>query len=403
MALGNFTAVDGQARDRPSGSTSPRPTRATLSPWHAPRFDVPCPVPNFSRGVDFSPDGSYFVIVTTGGTNGTVGLCDAAARFETSDVELHRRADLDQLDRGRQPVQRRGDRRGRVRRRAPALARQPRGPQLRGTRRRLPARHRRDRSRRRHRPLVEPHEDPRRTAPRSCTSPPRASGSAATEAPSRARTVRASRSAPPRSSASSSSHTPSVRSPAMAERRAGGGSRPRSGRWLLLVQVGQFALAGLIALAIVGLATAVASRRIGEREAVSDARTTTVTKAQGLVEPAIDEALLDGDPDAVAGLDAVVRRTCSTRTWSGSSCGPRTAAIIYSDEPRLIGSSSISARTSVEAIDSGPDRSRGERSRRAGEPLRAVEGREAARGLPAGALADRESPSCSRPTSATTR
>jgi hypothetical protein len=36
--------------------------------------------------VDFSPDGSYFVIVTTGGPNGTTGLCDAAARFETGNV-----------------------------------------------------------------------------------------------------------------------------------------------------------------------------------------------------------------------------------------------------------------------------------------------------------------------------
>jgi hypothetical protein len=37
--------------------------------------------------VDFSPDGSYFVIVATGGTprsgQGGVGICDAAARFET--------------------------------------------------------------------------------------------------------------------------------------------------------------------------------------------------------------------------------------------------------------------------------------------------------------------------------
>ena len=36
--------------------------------------------------MDFSPDGSYFVIVSTGGPNGTNGICDAAARFETANV-----------------------------------------------------------------------------------------------------------------------------------------------------------------------------------------------------------------------------------------------------------------------------------------------------------------------------
>jgi hypothetical protein len=88
VALGNFTSIDDQARAqafRLDLTTSPK---ATLSPWHAPRYDQPClaSVPNFSRGVDFAPDGTYFVVVNTGGYGGTGGLCDSAARFETSDV-----------------------------------------------------------------------------------------------------------------------------------------------------------------------------------------------------------------------------------------------------------------------------------------------------------------------------
>jgi len=39
-----------------------------------------------AQGVDFSPDGTYFVIVATGGPTGTNGVCDAAARFETANV-----------------------------------------------------------------------------------------------------------------------------------------------------------------------------------------------------------------------------------------------------------------------------------------------------------------------------
>jgi hypothetical protein len=44
-------------------------------------------IPDYMRDVDFSPDGSYFVLISTGfvpqaGQIGTA-LCDAAARFET--------------------------------------------------------------------------------------------------------------------------------------------------------------------------------------------------------------------------------------------------------------------------------------------------------------------------------
>ena len=85
VATGNFATVNGQGRKRAFmlnlGAT------ATLSTWHAPRFDVDC---NSDRGisardVDFSPDGTYFVIVATGGDVPS-GICDAAARFETANV-----------------------------------------------------------------------------------------------------------------------------------------------------------------------------------------------------------------------------------------------------------------------------------------------------------------------------
>src|SRR4029453_5959661 len=88
VATGNFTTVNGQTRRRAFmlnlGAT------ATLSTWYSTRFAVNCPAGGgrgeWAQGVDFSPDGSYFVIVTTGGPNGTTGLCDAAARFNTANV-----------------------------------------------------------------------------------------------------------------------------------------------------------------------------------------------------------------------------------------------------------------------------------------------------------------------------
>ncbi len=130
VATGNFATVNGQGRRRAFmlnlGAT------ATLSTWHAPRFDVTCAAGGSrlesAQGVDFSPDGTYFVVVATGGPTGTNGICDAAARFETANVSANGRADLDQLDRRRHPLQRGHHRSGGLCRRPPTLARQPPGP-----------------------------------------------------------------------------------------------------------------------------------------------------------------------------------------------------------------------------------------------------------------------------------
>jgi hypothetical protein len=91
VAVGNFTAVNGQTRWRAFmvnlGSTS-----ASLAPWYYPHLSKSCGAstkrPAYLRDVDFSPDGAGFFIVSTGGgpLTGDRGLtvCDAAARFNTA-------------------------------------------------------------------------------------------------------------------------------------------------------------------------------------------------------------------------------------------------------------------------------------------------------------------------------
>lgn len=78
---------------------------------------------------------------------------------------------------------------------------------------------------------------------------------------------------------------------------------------LVALHVGQFAFAGIVAAVIVGLATAVASRRVGEREGISEARVTTLIKAEGVVEPVLKQAGL--------GCGAASPRSLSAR-WSCS-------------------------------------------------------------------------------------
>jgi hypothetical protein len=64
---------------------------AALTGWYTTAYAPPC-APDFQaylRQVKFSPDGSYFVVVSTGGTSGPDKLCDAAARFQTAGTGRH--------------------------------------------------------------------------------------------------------------------------------------------------------------------------------------------------------------------------------------------------------------------------------------------------------------------------
>jgi signal transduction histidine kinase len=130
----------------------------------------------------------------------------------------------------------------------------------------------------------------------------------------------------------------------------GGG---RSGGWTVAVQVGQFALAGVLALLLVGYATSVASRRVGEREAIVNARATTVVKAQGVVEPAVTEGLLTGKPDAVRRVGEVVERDVlddslvRVRIWTPEG------TVVYSDEPRSIGLEYELGPDELESLETG--------------------------------------------------
>jgi signal transduction histidine kinase len=118
--------------------------------------------------------------------------------------------------------------------------------------------------------------------------------------------------------------------------------------------VAQFAAIGLAAVAIVGFATLVASRRIGEREAITDARTTTLIKAQGLVEPVVTDGLATRDPAAVAAVSDVVEHgvldsssLVRVKIWTADG------TIVYSDESRLEGSNYRLGPDEVDALRSG--------------------------------------------------
>lgn len=89
VAIGNFTSVAGVERWR-AVMLNLGKKRARLNAWSYEPLQRSCAassLPNYLKDVDFSPDGSYFVLVSTGYVPQAGGLgtdvCDAAARFNT--------------------------------------------------------------------------------------------------------------------------------------------------------------------------------------------------------------------------------------------------------------------------------------------------------------------------------
>ena len=101
--------------------------------------------------------------------------------------------------------------------------------------------------------------------------------------------------------------------------------------------VAQFAVAGLAVLAVFGAAALLALRGLGNAEALRDARQFATLAGQGIVEPTVAAGLLRGEPEAIAAVDRIVQervlgeRVVRVKLWA------RDGRIVYSDEPRLIG------------------------------------------------------------------
>ena len=147
------------------------------------------------------------------------------------------------------------------------------------------------------------------------------------------------------------------------------------------LQVGQFALAGIAALVIVGFATTIASRRIGEREAITDARSTTVERAEGRVGRVLTDGILTGDPAAVAAVSQAVQNGVLDASLVRVKLWAPDGTILYSDEQRLNGTTYQLGADEQASLQTGKIEAQISDLHEAREPLRARL-RPAARGLP---------------------
>ncbi len=83
VTIGNFRTVDGVTHNQIALLDLTGPTAAVRHDWTTPYFTDPCyprVADSWVRDVDWAPDGSYFVVGSTGGSNREA--CDAVVRFD---------------------------------------------------------------------------------------------------------------------------------------------------------------------------------------------------------------------------------------------------------------------------------------------------------------------------------
>ncbi|MGZ9276716.1 MAG: sensor histidine kinase [Candidatus Limnocylindrales bacterium] len=117
--------------------------------------------------------------------------------------------------------------------------------------------------------------------------------------------------------------------------------------------VAQFVVSGLAALALVAVAGAVAVDRLGTAAALRDSGRVAELVAHGVIEPAMSGSLVRGDSGAIAALDRVVRDKVLLGSLARVKIWAPDGRIVYSDEPRLIGSVFPLTDEQVSALASG--------------------------------------------------
>jgi signal transduction histidine kinase len=116
----------------------------------------------------------------------------------------------------------------------------------------------------------------------------------------------------------------------------------------------RFALAGLLAVVVVGAIAVVVQRNAARNDAIADARTLARLAGEGILAPNVNQALVDGDPKQVAVVDRLVRAKILSedgivrvKLWDS------TGHIVYSDLHSLRGRRFDLPEDEREAFDTG--------------------------------------------------
>ena len=100
----------------------------------------------------------------------------------------------------------------------------------------------------------------------------------------------------------------------------------------------QFIVPSLVVVLLLGGGAMLVLLRISRSEAIRDAKQESRLAGEGIVMPAITDRVRTKDPANLAAIDAVVRGHVLSDSIVRVKIWDRTGTIVYSDEPRLIGS-----------------------------------------------------------------
>ncbi|GLY96618.1 histidine kinase [Actinoplanes sp. NBRC 103695] len=101
--------------------------------------------------------------------------------------------------------------------------------------------------------------------------------------------------------------------------------------------VARFTAVGVAVLAGLAALLAVAARQAGVEQATESASEVAFVTAKGVVEPRLDEALIDGDPAARAAFDRAMRQYVLAGSLVRVKLWDESGRVIYSDQPGLDG------------------------------------------------------------------
>jgi two-component system, NarL family, sensor kinase len=115
----------------------------------------------------------------------------------------------------------------------------------------------------------------------------------------------------------------------------------------------QFALAGVVALLVLSTILTLILSQTGTSEAISNARQFTQLVGQDVIEPNLSDALLAGSPPALAQFDQTIRQRVIRGPVVRVKLWTTVGAIVYSDEPRLIGRTFALEDDQITALTTG--------------------------------------------------